>query len=245
MYEDFALIYDRFQEIDYDEFIKFYKQVFNKLDISPNCILDLGCGSGNITIKLAQQGYDVIGVDISEDMLSIAQNKAYESELDILLLNQDMRELDYPQKTDVIISTLDCLNYLTEYDDVVSTFNAVNKALDDDGIFIFDVNSEYKLSSILGNNVFTYEEDEAYCVWDCGYYPEDKICSFELNFFVKDSDEKYKRYFEYQEEKVYTIEEISNAAKETGFDIELIAGDLNFESPNNETERIFFVLKKK
>lgn len=244
MYEDFVLIYDKFQEIDYNQFIHFYEEVFNKLGLKPQCILDLGCGSGNITIKLASRGYNVVGIDISDDMLSIAQNKAYEAEYDILFLNQDMRELDYPQKADVVISTLDCINYLTEYEDVKSTFEAVHSSLNDGGIFIFDINSEYKLSNILGNNVFTYEEDEAYCVWDCAYDPKDRICSFALNFFVEDHDGKYNRYFEYQEERAYTIDEITTAAQSVGFEIEMITGDLTFESPNSNTERIIFVLRK-
>ena len=112
------------------------------------------------------------------------------------------------------------------------------------GIFIFDINSEYKLSNILGNNTFVYQDDEAYCVWECGYFPEDKVTSFELNFFVKDNSGKYDRYFEYQEEKLYSLRELQSIAEEAGFKKTEVFSDLNFEKPKQNSERIFFVLRK-
>ena len=228
MYNDFSLIYDRFQEIDYREFINFYIEVFNRNNYEPHSIIDLGCGSGEITVLLGKKGYSVTGIDISSDMLSIAQNKAFDNGVDITFLNQDMTEFSVLDKADAVISSLDCINYLP----------CLN------GIFIFDINSEYKLSNILGNNTFVYQDDEAYCVWECGYFPEDKVTSFELNFFVKDNSGKYDRYFEYQEEKLYSVRELQSIAEEEGFKKTDVFSDLSFEEPKQDSERIFFVLRK-
>ncbi len=244
MYNDFAKIYDRFQEIDYDEFVDFYKKIFAENNFYPETVIDLGCGSGEISLRMSKSGYKIVGVDISEDMLAIAQDKAFEQGSDILFLNQDMAEFEYPNKADAVISSLDCINYLTEYEDVEKTFKCVKQVLLDGGLFIFDINSEYKLSEILGNNTFIYEDDDAFCVWDCGYFPDDKICGFELNFFVKTAesrDGKYDRYFEYQEEHAYCIDEIKSALSEAGLNLLNIYADLKCETPIETSERIFFI----
>lgn len=244
MYNDFSLIYDRFQEIDYREFINFYKEVFNQNNYEPHSIIDLGCGSGEITVLLSKEGYEITGIDISSDMLSIAQNKAFDNGVDITFLNQDMTEFSVLDKADAVISSLDCINYLPCMNDVKETFSRVYESLKPNGIFIFDINSEYKLSNILGNNTFVYQDDEAYCVWECGYFPEDKVTSFELNFFVKDNSGKYDRYFEYQEEKLYSVRELQSIAEEEGFKKTDVFSDLSFEEPKQDSERIFFVLRK-
>lgn len=242
MYDDFARIYDRFQEIEYDKFVEFYEEIFG--DGKPKTIIDLGCGSGNITIPLAKRGYKAAGIDISAEMLSLAQNKAFENNLDIMFLNQDMTCFEFSEKVDAVISSLDCINYLAEIKDVMRMFKSVYKALNAGGIFIFDINSEYKLKEILGNNTFVYEDDEAYCVWDCGYFPEDEIVSFDLNFFIKDKSGMYERYSEYQEERIYSIEELKSTAEECGFAEINVFSDLAFEQPREKSERIFFVLRK-
>ena len=177
-------------------------------------------------------------------MLSIAQNKAFDNGVDITFLNQDMTEFSVLDKADAVISSLDCINYLPCLNDVKETFSCVYESLKPNGIFIFDINSEYKLSNILGNNTFVYQDDEAYCVWECGYFPEDKVTSFELNFFVKDNSGKYDRYFEYQEEKLYSLRELQSIAEEAGFKKTEVFSDLNFEKPKQNSERIFFVLRK-
>ena len=220
MYNDFSLIYDRFQEIDYREFINFYKEVFNQNNYEPHSIIDLGCGSGEITVLLSKEGYEITGIDISSDMLSIAQNKAFDNGVDITFLNQDMTEFSVLDKADAVISSLDCINYLPCMNDVKETFSRVYESLKPNGIFIFDINSEYKLSNILGNN------------------------TFELNFFVKDNSGKYDRYFEYQEEKLYSVRELQSIAEEAGFKKTDVFSDLSFEEPKQDSERIFFVLRK-
>lgn len=244
MYNDFAKVYDRFQEIDYDEFVGFYKKIFDVFGILPKTILDLGCGSGEIMLRLLKEGYFVTGIDISEDMLTMAQEKLIDENQDALLLNMDMTDFSMPEKSDVIISSLDCINYLTEYENIVSAFKCVREALFDDGLFIFDINSEYKLKNVLGNNTFVYEDDDAFCVWDCAYFSDDRVCGFELNFFIKE-DELYKRYFEYQEERAYSVDEIRKALDKAGLEIMGLYADLTLDEPIDNSERLFFVCKIK
>jgi len=237
MYNDFALIYDRFQEIDYDEFIEFYNKI---LGGGAMTIIDLGCGTGEITYRLAGRGHNVIGVDISEEMLTAAQDKALSTGANIMFIKGDMTEFVYGNGADAVISSLDCVNYLTDISEVKAAFECVYKSLNPGGVFIFDINSGYKLKNILGDNTFVYEDEDAYCVWDCAYFDEDKICSFDLNFFVRGSDGRFDRYYEYQEERAYSIEEITAALKSAGFkDIEVYS-DLTMSPPNEKSERIFF-----
>lgn len=239
MYNDFALVYDRFQETDYDSFIEFYQKV---LGDNVKTVLDLGCGSGEITLRLAKCGYDVIGVDISDDMLALAQDKAYSAGQDILFINSDMTEFVHPSGVDAVVSSLDCINYLTDYSDLVSAFSCVRESLNKNGVFIFDINSEYKLSHIFGNNTFVYEDKDAYCVWECEYFPEDRICGFDLNFFVRQGNNNlYDRYFEYQEERAYSIDEIKMALSEAGLNLLSVYADLEHKSPTDTSERLFFV----
>lgn len=244
MYNDFALIYDRFQEIDYDSFIRFYESVFK--DDSINKVIDLGCGTGEIGIRLAKSGYDVIGVDMSEEMLTAALDKSIDAGAadNIIFIHGDMTKFVYHGGADAVVSALDCVNYLTDRDDVISAFKCVYASLADGGVFIFDINSEYKLSRVLGDNTFVYDDDDAYCVWDCGYYPDEKICGFDLNFFIKAKDGSYTRYAEYQEERAYSIQEITEALTAAGFGSIEVFADLAFEPPADNSERIFFVAGK-
>ncbi len=244
MYDDFAKIYDRFQKIDYGAFVEFYKALFHRAGVTPETVLDLGCGSGAVTLLLAKEGFDVIGVDISPDMLAIARSKADAENLDILFLNMDMCAFEIPEPVDCVVSALDCVNYLEDSDELRAAFECVYGSLKPGGIFIFDINSEYKLREILGNNTFIYEDDSAYCVWDCGYFPDDNVVSFDLNFFVKDRGGGYSRYNEYQEETIFKLGEVAELLKDCGFERIEVFGDLGFEKPNDRTERIFFAARK-
>ena len=244
MYDDFSKIYDRFHKIDYGAFVEFYKAIFRRAGVNPETVLDLGCGSGAVTLLLAKEGFDVIGVDISPDMLAIARSKAEEEGLDILFLNMDMCAFEIPEPVDCVVSALDCVNYLENSDELRAAFECVYGSLKPGGMFIFDINSEYKLREILGNNTFIYEDASAYCVWDCGYFPDDNVVSFDLNFFVKDRGSGYSRYNEYQEETIFKAGEVAELLKYCGFEHIEFFGDLGFEKPTDNTERIFFAARK-
>ena len=244
MYGDFAEIYDRLQDIDYDSFVEYYEKIFEKFGIKPKLVLDLACGTGNITLPMAKKGYDMIGVDLSEEMLGIAADKAREDNLDVLLLNQDMTEFELYGTVDAAVCALDGVNYLTEDGDVQKLMLLIKNYLNPDGIFIFDINSEYKLKTVLGDNTFVYDEDDVYCVWSNSYDEEEKICGFTLDFFKKTENGLYERFEEYQEERAYSVDELKSAAEEAGLEVVGIYGDRGFESPAETCERIFIVLKK-
>ena len=244
MYNKFADIYDRLQDMDYGSFADYYEKIFKLNNIEPKLMLDLGCGTGNITIPMAKRGYDMIGVDLSAEMLDIAANKARDVEADILFLNQDMTEFELYGTIDAAVCALDGLNYLTEDGDLDRLFSLIHNYLNPGGIFIFDINTEYKLKSVLGNNTFVYDEDDIYCVWNNSYDEADKICGFDLDFFTESDDGLYERHSEYQEERAYSIEEIKASAKKNSLNVVGIYNDRSFDAPNDTSERIFFVIKK-
>ena len=244
MYADFAQIYDRLQDIDYNSFAEYYEKLFKHFNIRPKYILDIGCGSGSITIPLARHGYVVTGIDISEEMLALAAEKAESESLDILFLNQDMTELELIAPADAAICALDGVNYLTNDGDLKRLFFGIAKYLNPDGIFIFDLNSEYKMKHVLDENTFVYDENDAFCVWSSSYDSDDKICSFFLDFFIKAENGLYKRGEEYQEERAYSSAEIKTAAEEAGLELASVYDDRSLDNARPDSERIFYVLKK-
>lgn len=245
MYEyGFSNAYDKLQDADYDAFFEYYKKIFNKLDKKPKLVLDLGCGTGNITVKMAKAGYDMIGIDLSCEMLNIARQKATDAGCDILLLNQDMTEFELYGTVDAIISTLDGINYITEDGGLEKLFKLCENYLNPGGIMIFDINSEYKLKEILGNNTFVSEEDDIFYIWQNNFFEEENICSFNLDFFVKNEDGSYNRFSEYQEERAYSKVEIEFAVKKAGLEIKGCFGDFDFSTPDDKSQRLFFILSK-
>lgn len=244
MYNYFAGVYDKFQDMDYEKYTEYICNIFDKYNLKPELVLDLGCGTGNVTIPLAKRGYDMIGVDLSFEMLDIAKDKSREENLDILFLNQDMTEFELYGTVDVIVSALDSVNYIVEEDGIISMFKNVENYLNPGGIFIFDINTAYKLKTILADNTFTDEDDEVFYVWQNFYDDEEKICCFNLDFFEKREDGAYQRYSEYHEEKVYTSEDIKRYADIANLEFVDEFEEFKFISPRNDSERAFYVLRK-
>lgn len=245
MYNDMAQVYDKLQDINYNEFVDYYERIFKNLDLKPELVLDLACGTGNITIPMAKRGYDMIGLDISCEMLNIAQEKAYLEGTDVLFLNQDMTEMELFGTVDAIVCALDGLNYITDTEDLKRVFSLVKNYLNPGGVFIFDINTKYKLREILGKNTFVNEEQGIYYVWQNNFNDETNICGFELNFFCEQPDGSYIRFDEYQEERAYQIDEILNCANEVGLDVDGFYKPFEFSTPGDKEERIFFVISKK
>ena len=245
MYNDFAEVYDKLQDIDYNAFVDYYERIFKKFGKQPKLVLDLACGTGNITIPMAKRGYDMIGLDLSCEMLNIARDKAAAEGLDILFLNQDMTEMELYGTVDAIVCALDGLNYITDPDDFKQVFRLVKNYLNPDGIMIFDINSEYKLREVLGGNTFVNEEQGIYYVWQSEFDEESGICDFELNFFCEQPDGGYVRFDEFQSEKAYKIEEIKGIVDDAGFTVSGIYKPFGFSAPDDKEERIFFVISPK
>ena len=241
-YEGFAEVYDWFMDdIDYDSWVDYIERIWSSYNKTPKLIADLGCGTGNVTERLANKGYDMIGMDISEDMLAEAREKAYENENQILYLLQDMREFELYGTVDIIISLFDSLNYITEEEDLLKVFKLVNNYLEPKGLFIFDLNTKYKFKNILGENTFTQIDDDAAYIWE-NYYDEDsEINEYYLNIFVKDNDGRYERYEEVHHEKAYEIDVIKDLINKSGLKLLNIYDAYTFDEPKETSERIFFI----
>lgn len=237
MYTDFANIYDRvMRDTPYESWVDYYKAVFQRFCINPSLILDAGCGTGNITIRMAEAGYDMIGLDASVSMLS----RAREKNQDILFLNMDMTDFELYGTVDAIVSALDCVNYITE--DIDKLFRLVYNYLNPGGLFIFDINSEYKLRHLFGNEPIICDTDDIFYVWENEI--EGNLCHFSISFFLEEGDGRYGRCDEYQTQRIYTQEELEAAAKRAGLSVLGVYDNLSFQPPQADSERLFFVVGK-
>ncbi len=245
MYNDFAEVYDKLQDADYEKFVDYYERIFKRFGKSPKLVLDLACGTGNITIPMAKRGYDMIGLDLSCEMLNIARDKAAAEGMDILFLNQDMCEMELYGTVDAIVCALDGLNYITDTEDMQEIFRLAANYLNPGGMMVFDLNTEYKLREVLGGNTFVCEEEGIYYVWQSEFDEESRICDFELNFFCEQSDGTYTRFDELQAERAYSVGEITEYAKTAGLNVEGYYKPFEFATSSDKDERIFFVISKK
>lgn len=222
-YQFLASVYDRLsgEDINYSIWADHIESAFDRyLERRPELVLDLACGTGNMTLELAKKGYDMIGIDLSEDMLSIAMQRASEiqTENSILFLNQDMREFELYGTVGAVVCCLDGINYLTGKDDLEKCFSCVHNYLDPDGIFIFDVNTPYKFENIYGDNSYILEEDGIFCGWQNSYNRKSGVCDFYLTIFEKTSSGNYRRSDENQREKRYTQKKLTDTLEKCGFE---------------------------
>ena len=245
MYQDFAYLYDALQkDVPYKDFAEYYLRIMEKFGGQKGLCLDLGCGTGNMTLCLDDLGFDMIGVDSSVDMLNVAREKAMEEGRNILFLNQDMTDFELYGTVNTVISTLDCVNYITDEDALLKVFKLVNNYLDPKGLFIFDINSAYKLEHILGNNTYVSDDEDIFYSWQNSYDKKKKICTFDLTFFEKDED-VYYRYDETHYERAYSVDEITTLLTTAGLEVVGVYDNLTFNPPNEKSERIFFVAREK
>ncbi len=244
MYGDFAKLYEKLQDINYEAFADYIEKIFRSENIKPDLVLDLACGTGTLTGIMAKRGYDMIGIDMSCEMLDIAREKNYEQGQSILYLNQDMTEFELYGTVDAIICTLDGVNYLTEDGEVEKMLRLVKNYLNPDGIMVFDINTEYKLSCVLGNNTYVTEEKDVFYVWQNEYDEKGKICYFNLDFFEKEG-KVYKRYMEEQAERAYGIDELKEKIEACGLCVSAVYDQFTFNAPKEKSERCFIVLRNR
>lgn len=243
-YKEFAYIYDRLMkpDINYGHVADFIENLFIKYDKNPELIADLACGTGNVTIPLAKRGYDMIGVDISEQMLSVAREKAINAGADILFLNQDISKLDLYGTCDAFLCMIDGLNYIIEPKKIENMFKTVKSCfINPGGLFIFDISSRYKLQNIIGNNTFIYDGDDVFYSWENKYAEKPALSKMYLNFFCKQRDGSYRRFYEEHLQRGHSVEELTKALKKAGFlNVEIFDG-FSFAEPTEESERVLFV----
>lgn len=243
-YGEFAKIYDELinEDINYDEMVKRILEICSDNNIEFNDYLDIACGTGNVTIRIAEHFKNIYGVDLSEDMLREAFEKFKAARIKGKIICQDMTELSLNNKFDLITSVLDSTNYIIDLDGLKSYFKGVHDHLKDDGLFIFDVNSYYKLSEILGNNIYTYSEEEVFYTWENVF--EDNLLSMFLTFFVK-KGELYERFEEEHLERAYTETELEKVLESVNLNV---IGKFDGYTSNDvqaNSERIVYIVKKK
>lgn len=245
-YKNFAFIYDELMnEVDYDGWVKYIEDIIKSENVKVQNILELACGTGNMTIPLTKKNYDIAAIDISEEMLSVAKEKAEKEGVELVLLQQDLAELDFDiPNLDCILCACDGFNYITYDDDLEHVFKKSYELLKKDGLFIFDISSFYKLSTILGNNMYGENREDIAYMWQNYFDEEENLVEMELSFFIKDKDGKFERFEEVHQQRAYTEDEIIDLLKEAGFEYIKTYADFTFESPSGEDERIFFVCKK-
>ncbi|MBE6555608.1 MAG: class I SAM-dependent methyltransferase [Ruminococcaceae bacterium] len=238
-YEALARFYDSLNgEVDYGGIADFYQAAFARAGLSPELVLDLGCGTGKMTLELARRGYDMIGVDGSAEMLSLAFSAKYAAgDTRTLFLQQDMRELELYGTVGAAVSTLDCINYLTEEGDLVRCFSLVHNYLDPGGIFLFDVNTPYKFKHVFGDQAYILEDETSFCGWQNEYDEASGLCRFYLSLFEEQRDGRYRRTEEEQVERCYQREELEAALRQVGFEDICFYGDTDFGAPHERTER--------
>ena len=248
-YESFARVYDLFMDnIPYEEWCGYLTGLLEDQGIRDGLVLELGCGTGNMIRLLAGKGYDMIGVDNSVDMLEIAMEKKEEEGQDILYLLQDMREFELYGTVRAVVSVCDSMNYLTEEEDLLEVFRLVNNYLDPGGIFIFDLNTEYKYEEILGEATIAEDREDASFIWDNYYDPEEQINEYDLALFIpveKDGETLYRKYEETHYQKAYSLEKVKELLAKAGMEF-VDAYDAFTRNPvQADSERIYILAREK
>ena len=245
-YGSFAYFYDNLTDnVDYEKRCEYMRGLLAENGVGEGILLDLACGTGTVSLLMSDMGYDVIGVDASEDMLSVAQEKKMESGADVIFLCQRMEELDLFGTINACVSTLDSINHVTDAETVKEIFRRVSLFMEDKGIFIFDVNTPYKHKKILGDNTFVYDTDEVYCVWQ-NSTDENLVTTVNLDIFEKDEDdeETYYRYSEEFSERAYELDDIKSWLEECKFEVTAVYEEMTREAVGDKTQRAVFVARK-
>lgn len=266
-YTDFAGVYDTFMdETPYGEWADFIAALMEKYGISKpsleqkekgvaaedevlasekNLVLDLGCGTGSLTELLCQKGYDMIGVDLSQEMLGIAIEKREKSGSNILYLCQDMRELDLYSTVGTVISACDSINYLLEEEEIIETFKLVNNYLYPGGIFIFDFNTLFKYKQIIGDTTIAENREQCSFIWENYYHEKEHINEYDLTVFVREEDEMFRRFSETHYQRGYTLREMKRFIKVAGMEFMLALDADTHQKPTRTSERIYIIAREK
>lgn len=241
-YKNFAHVYDELihGDVDYKKWGNTILDICRDHNVEFESYLDLACGTGNLTEVIGKAFKQIWGVDLSEDMLWEADKKLRKTNIKAKLVKQDICNLQLNRKFDLITCCLDSTNYILEDKDLKKYFSGIREHLKENGIFIFDVNSYYKLAEIIGNNLFNYDDGEVVYIWENQF--DNEIVDMYLTFFVKNGED-YKRFDEEHSERAYRECEIETLLSECGFVIINKLNNYKYETIDNNTERIVYILK--
>lgn len=239
-YTSFAQVYDLFMDnVPYMQWCMRICEILKEHHITDGPLLDLGCGTGELTRLMAEAGYDMTGVDSSVEMLQIAQQKQEGQQ--ILYLLQEMQQLELDGCVRAVYSACDCFNYILEEDELLSAFCRVRECLEPGGVFIFDVNTDYKYRQLLGDNTFAESRDEGAFIWENYYDEEESVNEYDLTLFIPEEDGRYCRFTETHYQRNYPLELIQKLLKQAGFAAVHIYDDYTEETVRPDSERALLV----
>lgn len=242
-YSEFATVYDELMtEIPYDTYAELVELAAN--GISGKKILDIGCGTGLLSVKLAKMGGDVIGVDLSPDMLRIATERAASLNTAVTFVNQPMQQLEGFTDFDVAVIAIDSLNYVTCQEEVIQTLQNIYDALKVGGVLLFDVHSTFKTDVIFMESPFTFDNERISYIWETEEGDEPHSVYSELAFFIRSEAGLYKRFDEVHVQRTFSVHDYVDMLQNIGFSVERIFADWEDEAPHDESERIFFQIRK-
>ena len=242
-YQALAASYDRLtNDVDYEAVVAFYKEILSRDGVRPRTAVDLACGTGSVAMLLAKDGLQVTAVDMSEDMLTVASQKADGMKNPPRFVCQKLQELHLPRGVDLAVCALDSLDYITEPADCAEAIKRVYKVLNPGGIFIFDVNTPEKLRA-MDDQVFLDEDDDVFCIWRGQFDEVTNICSYGMDLFQRDG-ESWCRSFEEHREYAYSQEQLEGFLKDAGFTHIEVYADRWFEAPAEGEQRIYFKARK-
>ena len=250
MYESFAQVYDTFMDnVPYDEWAGYIIEKLKEDGIEDGLVLDLGCGTGQMTRRLRDAGYDMIGVDGSVDMLQIAREAESAGRMetgvsDILYLLQDLREFELYGTVRAVISTCDTLNYITQKEDLLQVFRLVNNYLDPGGLFLFDMNTVSHYRELCADNTFAESRDDCSFIWENEYDCVSGINGYDLTLFLKREDGLYERFFETHTEKAWEIEEVRQLLEEAGMEYVAAKEAYTDENVSSGTYRVLILARE-
>lgn len=241
-YGRFADFYDSLMQADYEKIADRIDEIVLENYGKRGILLDVACGTGTLCELMAEKGYDVIGTDVSQEMLSVALDKKYDSGLPIQYLCQDMRKIDMYGTIDTIVCTLDSLNHLEDREDIFKTFQRVSLFCEPKGLFIFDINTPYKHKNVLGNNTFVFENDKVFCVWQ-NFLGDDDEVEIQLDLFEA-CEEKYNRFTESFCEISVGLDEIKTMLEQNGFEVLGVYDGYDKREVSGTSERAVFACRK-
>lgn len=240
-YESFASVYDIFMDqTPYDVWDEKICHLLRQYGVTKGQeIIDLGCGTGKMTRRLKKDGYQVIGMDSSTEMLELARNQREDG---ILYVHQDMRELTLPEKVDAMVSICDCMNYMLEEDDLLQVFLSVKRYLKDHGVFIFDMNTRFKYETLLSENTFAENREDCSFIWENFYDPEDQINEYQLTLFIQNGAGAFDKFEELHFQRAYLVEEVTDVIERSGLSLKSILDVDTMREPTEESERLYYIV---
>ncbi len=264
-YQTFASVYDLFMDnVPYDDWCELYEDILKEHGITEGILLDLGCGTGAMTRRLAEKGFDMIGVDASAEMLDMARDADSARDVDaaedpvraedavsdkkaILYLQQDMRSFELYGTVAAVVSVCDSMNYILEEEDLLQVFKLVNNYLDPGGLFVFDMTTPYQYETVLGENSFCESRDEAAFLWENFFDKESRINEYDLTLFVRDEKEqteRYRRFVETHYQRAWSPDEVKSLLQKSGLELLGIFGKDGRKPLEDSDERMYFVARE-